>query len=76
MFWLELEPSDRAGVVRTFIHHVLPVTVDVLHGDTQPQLGSEQESLTGQAQRNTRAYLYHFHTYVGRMLEVMEKASL
>ena len=42
-------------MVRTFILHVLPMTVDMLHGDSQPQSGLEQELLTGQAQRNVRA---------------------
>ena len=30
-------------MVRTFILHVLPMTVDMFHGDTQPPLGSEQK---------------------------------
>ena len=34
---------------------IVPMTVDVLHSDSEPQLGLEQESLTGQAQRNVRA---------------------
>ena len=43
------------------------MTVDILHGDTLPQLGLEQQLLTCQAQRNLRACLYHSHTNVSSM---------
>ena len=54
-------------MVHTFIRHVLAKTVDLLHGDSQPQLGLEQQLLTGQAQRNVRVCLNHPHTYVSRV---------
>ena len=58
MFWFEMKLPREGSMVRTFIPHVLPMTVDcktcMLHGDTQPQLGLEQQLLTGQAQRNIR----------------------
>ena len=68
MFWFEMKPSAprAASMVRTFVPHVLPMTADMLHGDTKPQLGLEQQ-LTGQAQRNIRACLHHSHTRVGSM---------
>ena len=53
---------ESGSTVRTFTPHVLPMTVDMLHGDTQPQLGFEQQLMTGQTQRNIRACLYHSHT--------------
>ena len=35
-------------MICAFIPYVLPMTVDIVHSDSQPQLGLEQESLTGQ----------------------------
>ena len=60
----ETKCPESGSMVRTFIHHVLPMTVDMLHGDTQPQLGLEQQLLTGKAQGNIRACLYYSRTYV------------
>ena len=41
--------------------------VDMLHGDTQSQLGLALQLLTGQPQRNFRACLHHLLANVGSM---------
>ena len=41
----EAKRTERGSVVRTFILHVLHMTVDMLHGDRQPPLGLEQKLL-------------------------------
>ena len=64
----ETKCPESSSVVRAFIPHVLPMTVVSLHGDTQLQLGLEQQLLTGRAQRNIHACLYHSHTNVTSML--------
>ena len=69
MFWFrdETKCPESGSKVRTFILHVLPLTVDTLHGDPQPQVGLEQQLLTGQAQWNIRVRLCHSHTYVSNL---------
>ena len=63
----ETKCSESGSMVRTFIPHDFSMTVDMLHGDTKPHLGLEQQLLTGQTQRNIRACLHRLHTYASSM---------
>ena len=49
---------ESGSMVRTFVSHVLPMTVDMLHGGSQPQLVLQQKLLTRHDQRYIRACLY------------------
>ena len=72
----EPKRTERSSMVRTFIPTVLSMTVVMLHGNSHPQVGLEQELLTGQIQRNFLVCLNHSHAFVSRVFSVKEKESL